>query len=104
MGLGICHHVHIIKEIQHGVKDRIETVKDGTDIVEIHYKEKDIAEVLDMTVSEAIVFFKNIPAIYNKLKTLNNVGLGYLKLGQSATTLSGGSAGVCFHNTVCIIN
>jgi excinuclease ABC subunit A len=45
-----------------------------------------------MTVSEAILFFKNIPNIYNKLKTLNNVGLGYLKLGQSATTLSGGEA------------
>jgi len=45
-----------------------------------------------MTVSEALLFFKNIPNIYNKLKTLNNVGLGYLKLGQSATTLSGGEA------------
>jgi len=64
----------------------------NSDILEIHYKDKDIAEVLDMTVSEAILFFKNIPNIYNKLKTLNNVGLGYLKLGQSATTLSGGEA------------
>ena len=64
----------------------------NSDILEIHYKDKDIAEVLDMTVSEAIVFFKNIPNIYNKLKTLNNVGLGYVKLGQSATTLSGGEA------------
>jgi excinuclease ABC subunit A len=64
----------------------------NSDILEIHYKDKDIAEVLDMTVSEAIIFFKHIPNIYNKLKTLNNVGLGYLKLGQSATTLSGGEA------------
>lgn len=62
------------------------------DILEIHYRDKDIAEVLDMMVSEAIVFFKDIPNIYNKLKTLNNVGLGYIKLGQSATTLSGGEA------------
>ncbi len=62
------------------------------DILEIHYNDKDIAEVLDMTVSEAIIFFKDIPNIYNKLKTLNNVGLGYIKLGQSATTLSGGEA------------
>lgn len=62
------------------------------DILEIHYKDKDISEVLDMTVSEAMIFFKNIPSIYNKLKTLNNVGLGYIKLGQSATTLSGGEA------------
>jgi excinuclease ABC subunit A len=64
----------------------------NSDILEIHYKDKDIAEVLDMTVSEAMLFFKNISNIYNKLKTLNNVGLGYLKLGQSATTLSGGEA------------
>jgi len=64
----------------------------NSDILEIHYKDKDIAEVLDMTVSEAMIFFKNIPNISNKLKTLNNVGLGYLKLGQSATTLSGGEA------------
>ena len=64
----------------------------NSDILEIHYKDKDIAEVLDMTVSEAMLFFKNILNIYNKLKTLNNVGLGYLKLGQSATTLSGGEA------------
>jgi excinuclease ABC subunit A len=64
----------------------------NSDILEIHYKDKDIAEVLDMTVSEAMLFFKNVPNIYNKLRTLNNVGLGYLKLGQSATTLSGGEA------------
>ena len=64
----------------------------NSDILEIHYKDKDISEVLDMTVSEAMTFFRNIPNIYNKLKTLNNVGLGYIKLGQSATTLSGGEA------------
>lgn len=62
------------------------------DILEIHYKGKDIADVLNMTVSEAIVFFKDKENIYRKLKTLNDVGLGYVKLGQSATTLSGGEA------------
>ncbi|PLX20530.1 excinuclease ABC subunit UvrA [Candidatus Parcubacteria bacterium] len=58
----------------------------------IHYKEKTISDVLNMTVEEAIKFFRNIPAIYQKLSTLNDVGLGYIKLGQSATTLSGGEA------------
>jgi len=60
--------------------------------LEIHYKEKNIADILDMTVEDAIMFFKDIPAIYPKLKVLNDVGLGYIKLGQSATTLSGGEA------------
>ena len=60
--------------------------------LEVKYKDKSIADVLDMTVEEACSFFENIPAIYNKMKTLNDVGLGYIKLGQSATTLSGGEA------------
>jgi excinuclease ABC subunit A len=60
--------------------------------LEIHYKGKNIAEVLDMTVEEALGFFENVPAIANKLTTLNDVGLGYIKLGQPATTLSGGEA------------
>ncbi len=60
--------------------------------LEVKYKGKNIAEVLDMTVEEAVVFFENIPKIYRKLKTLEDVGLGYVKLGQSATTLSGGEA------------
>ncbi len=64
----------------------------NADILEIHYKEKNIADVLNMTVLEAMIFFKDIPNIYNKLKTLNDVGLSYVKLGQSATTLSGGEA------------
>ncbi len=58
----------------------------------VKYKGKSIADVLDMTVEEACAFFQPIGAIYNKLKTLNEVGLGYIKLGQSATTLSGGEA------------
>ncbi|MFH0923190.1 MAG: excinuclease ABC subunit UvrA [Candidatus Falkowbacteria bacterium] len=60
--------------------------------LEIYYKSKNISDVLNMTAEEAMVFFKNIPAIRQKLSTLNEVGLGYIKLGQSATTLSGGEA------------
>ncbi len=60
--------------------------------LEVKYKGKSIADVLDMTVEEACEFFQPIPAIYNKIKTLNDVGLGYIKLGQSSTTLSGGEA------------
>lgn len=62
------------------------------EVLEIHYKDKSIADVLNMTVEEAMLFFKNIPAIHQKLATLFEVGLGYIKLGQSATTLSGGEA------------
>ncbi|MBM3706180.1 MAG: ATP-binding cassette domain-containing protein, partial [Actinobacteria bacterium] len=60
--------------------------------LEIRYRDKNIAEVLDMTVEEALSFFKNIPRIRNKLELINDVGLGYIKLGQSSTTLSGGEA------------
>ncbi|MBQ8885029.1 MAG: excinuclease ABC subunit UvrA [Clostridia bacterium] len=60
--------------------------------LEVKYKGKSISDVLDMTVEEACEFFKPVPNIYNKLSTLNEVGLGYVKLGQSATTLSGGEA------------
>lgn len=60
--------------------------------LEVHYKGKNIYDVLDMTVSEGVEFFENIPRIYNKLKTLEDVGLGYIKIGQSSTTLSGGEA------------
>ncbi len=64
----------------------------NSDILEVHYKDKTISDVLDMTVLESMKFFSDIPVIYNKLKTLNDVGLSYVKLGQSATTLSGGEA------------
>lgn len=60
--------------------------------LEVKYKGKTISDVLDMSVSEALEFFENIPSVKNKLKTLNDVGLDYIKLGQSATTLSGGEA------------
>lgn len=60
--------------------------------LEVKYRNKNIYEVLEMTVEEALAFFEDIPSIYDRLKSLNDVGLGYLKLGQSATTLSGGEA------------
>lgn len=62
------------------------------DTLEILYKGKNIAEVLDMTVNQGLAFFENIPQIRSKLQLLSDVGLGYIKLGQSATTLSGGEA------------
>lgn len=64
----------------------------NSETLDVKYKDKTIADVLDMTVEEACKFFENIPSIYNKMKTLNDVGLGYIKLGQSSTTLSGGEA------------
>lgn len=60
--------------------------------LEVKYKGKSIFDVLDMTVGEALTFFENVPSIYRKIKTLNDVGLSYIKLGQPSTTLSGGEA------------
>ena len=60
--------------------------------LEVRYRDKNIAEVLDMTVDEALEFFAPVPMVANKLKTLSEVGLGYIHLGQSSTTLSGGEA------------
>ena len=60
--------------------------------LEVKYKGKTIADVLDMSIKEALEFFDSIPAIKSRLQTLNDVGLDYMKLGQSATTLSGGEA------------
>ena len=60
--------------------------------LEVHYKGKSIADVLEMTVEEALEFFRDLPKLANKLETLRDVGLGYIKLGQSSTTLSGGEA------------
>jgi excinuclease ABC subunit A len=60
--------------------------------LEIRYKGKSISDVLDMTIDEAVVFFENIPSILNKIKTIQDVGLGYITLGQQSTTLSGGEA------------
>ena len=77
--------VYVPCEICHGTRYNSETLK-------IKYKGKNIAEVLEMRVSEALTFFENHPKIINKLKVLDDVGLGYIKLGQSAPTLSGGEA------------
>ena len=66
--------------------------KYNSETLEVKYKGKNIFDVLEMTVSEALKFFDNIPKIKNKLQTLEDVGLGYIKLGQNATTLSGGEA------------
>ncbi len=77
--------VYVPCEVCHGARYNRETL-------EIRYKGKNIAEVLDMTVEEATEFFDNVPAIKNKLKTLCDVGLGYIRCGQPATTLSGGEA------------
>jgi excinuclease ABC subunit A len=60
--------------------------------LEVRYKGKSIADVLDMTINQAVEFFENIPQIYHKIKVLQDVGLGYIKLGQSSTTLSGGES------------
>lgn len=60
--------------------------------LEVRYKGKNIYEVLDMTVDEGVVFFENVPKLARRLQTMQEVGLGYVKLGQSSTTLSGGEA------------
>ncbi len=77
--------VYVPCDVCHGTRYNRETL-------EVKYKGKNIAEVLDMTVEEALEFFANIPKIKNKIQTLYDVGLGYIKLGQSSTTLSGGEA------------
>jgi len=77
--------VYVECEVCHGARYNKEAL-------EVHYKEKNISEILNMTVEEAMKFFRHIPAIHQKLDTLFEVGLGYIKLGQSATTLSGGEA------------
>ena len=77
--------VYVPCEICHGARYNRETL-------EVHYKGKTIAEVLDMPIEEASGFFESVPAIARYLKTLNDVGLGYVRLGQSAPTLSGGEA------------
>jgi excinuclease ABC subunit A len=77
--------VYVECEVCHGKRYNKEAL-------EIYYKGKNIYDVLDMTIEEAMNFFENVPAIYQKIAMLNEVGLGYIKVGQSATTLSGGEA------------
>lgn len=77
--------VYVPCEVCHGARYNRETL-------EVHYKGKSIADVLNMPIEEAMHFFEAVPAISRHLRTLNDVGLGYVRLGQSATTLSGGEA------------
>ena len=93
-----CHGDGIIKIEMHFLPDiyvPCEVCKGARynrETLEVRYKGKNIAEVLDMTVEEALEFFANVPRIRSKIQTLYDVGLGYIKLGQSSTTLSGGEA------------
>lgn len=77
--------VYVPCEVCHGKRYNRETL-------EVKYKGKNISDVLDMTIDDALEFFENIPRIKRKLQTITDVGLGYMKLGQPATTLSGGEA------------
>lgn len=77
--------IYVPCDVCHGARYNRETLQ-------VTYKDRNIAQVLDMTVSEAVGFFEKIPTIVKKLKTLDAVGLGYIRIGQSATTLSGGEA------------
>lgn len=77
--------VQVPCETCHGKRYNRETL-------EVRYRGKSISDVLDMSIDEAVTFFENIPSIYRKIKTLQDVGLGYITLGQSSVTLSGGEA------------
>jgi len=93
-----CHGDGILKIEMHFLPDVYVTCEEckgkryNKEALEIHYKGKSIADVLSMTVEDALDFFSNIPAVKTKLQTLMEVGLGYVRLGQPATTLSGGEA------------
>lgn len=78
-------NVYVPCEVCHGKRYNRETL-------EVRYKGKSIADVLDMTINQAVEFFENVPQILQKVKALQSVGLGYIKLGQSSTTLSGGES------------
>jgi excinuclease ABC subunit A len=81
--MGFMSDVYVPCKSCHGKRYNRETLS-------VHFKGKSIADVLDMTINQAVEFFENVPSILPKLKTLQEVGLGYIKLGQSSTTLSGG--------------
>ena len=98
---GRCEHCEgdgIIKIEMHFLPDMFvpcevcKGARYNRETLQVKYKGKNISDVLEMTVDEACEFFKPISSIYNKIKTLQEVGLGYIKLGQSSTTLSGGEA------------
>jgi len=94
----VCRGDGILKIEMHFLPDVYVTCDEckgkryNREALEIHYKGKTISEVLDMTVEEAVEFFENIPSVRRKFETLHNVGLGYIHLGQAATTFSGGEA------------
>ena len=93
-----CHGDGVLKIEMHFLPDVYITCEEckgkryNKEALDVYYKGKNIADVLDMTVEEAAKFFEKIPSIYQKLSVLAEVGLGYIKLGQPATTLSGGEA------------
>ena len=87
----ITYEMHFLPDVYIPC-DACKGTRYNRETLEIKFKNKNIAEVLDMTVEEGCVFFENIPTIYSKLLTLKHVGLGYIKIGQQATTLSGGEA------------
>lgn len=86
-----CIEMHFLPDV-YVTCDVCKGKRYNRDTLEIKYKGKSIYDVLEMTIEEATDFFSNIPKIYNRLKTICDVGLGYVKLGQSSTTLSGGEA------------
>jgi excinuclease ABC subunit A len=77
--------VHLTCDVCHGRRFKVE-------VLEVHYKNKNVFDVLEMSVDEALEFFKDEKSIINAIRSLNEVGLGYVKLGQSSNTLSGGEA------------
>jgi excinuclease ABC subunit A len=77
--------VYVPCEVCHGKRYNRETL-------EVRYKGKSIADILDMTINQAVEFFENVPTILQKIKTIQDVGLGYIKVGQPSTTLSGGES------------
>ena len=85
IGMNFLPDVYVPCEVCHGKRYNRETL-------EVRFKGKSIADVLDMTINQAVEFFENIPTILNKIKVLQDVGLGYIKLGQPSTTLSGGES------------
>ncbi len=86
-----CIEMHFLPDVYVSC-DTCKGKRYNKDTLEVKYKGKSIYDVLDMTVEEGMYFFENLPKLYNKLKTLYDVGLGYIKIGQSSTTLSGGEA------------
>ena len=87
----ITYEMHFLPDVYIPC-DACKGTRYNRETLEIKFKNKNIAEILDMTVEEGCVFFENIPTVYSKLLTLKHVGLGYIKIGQQATTLSGGEA------------